>query len=92
MNNGLRLAFKTSDVVLTVEDDWYLQKELDLRPYMKMFDIDDNIGCIRLGPMMHAKIKKHPRYRVFDLVYSDGGRFDSVFNNQVAMRHKKVYR
>lgn len=54
MNNGLREAFCTSDLVLTVEDDWMLQKKLDISKMVKLIR-QNNVSMIRLGTLMNAK-------------------------------------
>ncbi len=49
LNNALSAAFKITDIVLTTEDDWYLQYDLDLSEYVDVLKNNDDVGMIRLG-------------------------------------------
>ena len=48
MNNALKYAWENGELALTMEDDWILQKELDLQYYVKVLCEDDNVALIRL--------------------------------------------
>lgn len=50
LNTGFRKAFEKSDFVLYAVDDWKLNYECDLTPWINLLDEDESIGCIRLGP------------------------------------------
>jgi len=59
-NKGLGIAFQNSDFVMVLEDDWVLQKQFDIYPYIEMLSECDgkpnekgeskpNVGMVRLG-------------------------------------------
>jgi len=48
-NMGHEAAFKVSDVVLHMEDDFALQRPLDIRNYQAVLEERKDIGVIRLG-------------------------------------------
>lgn len=50
LNEGFRRAFEVSDFVLYAVDDWALNYQCDLTPWLQLLDEDESIGCIRLGP------------------------------------------
>lgn len=92
MNAGLRVAFGMSDVVLRMEDDWVLERPLDVGPWVD-FMKEDSVGAIRLGMMFRepdelrpygpeelSLLRMRPRpYRKYN------------FNNQVALVHEMVH-
>lgn len=91
MNNGLKEAFKVSDIALTTEDDWMLQRNLNLIGPVNGL-ISSKVSMIRLATVVHAKCTSS-RYRGYWKVIPELGNSncDSVFNNQVALRHKRIY-
>lgn len=89
LNNGLREAFNVSPIVLRTEDDWYLQKELDLYYYVKTLVDNECIAAIRLAAVCNASVKPSC-FSGFLEVYADG-KCNSVFNNQVALCHRRIY-
>lgn len=96
LNNALSLAFRTSAVVLTTEDDWYLQHDLDLEPYVAVLRENPKVGAIRLGAMYKA-MDHLPESSVqgFRKV-TNGTRFSKdrtrmLLNMQVALRHRRLY-
>ena len=98
MNNGLREAFSVSPVVLTVEDDFLMVKPFDITGCVRLV-VDNDIAGIRLAhlrtrPLRGRTIseKRPSRYRGFFRVVSGSTRALSyVFNNQVMLRHRRVY-
>lgn len=90
MNNGLRKAFEYSPIVLTMEDDWILQKELNPSYYIGILSQIKDISAIRLATLINAKSRKLETIKGMCFVYPED-RMDSVFNNQVALRHKRIY-
>lgn len=48
-NKGLGIAYQNSDYVMVLEDDWVLQKPLDIYPYIEMLSERDDVGMVRLG-------------------------------------------
>ena len=96
LNNALEAAFRSCNVVLTTEDDWYLQKELDLAPLVKIVNENENIATIRLGAMFksldHLVDSSVPGY----YKVTNGSRFSEdktrmLLNLQVAVRHRRLY-
>jgi hypothetical protein len=48
-NLGLQRAHAFSEVVLWLEDDWHLDRKLDIQPYVKLLMERTDIGLVRLG-------------------------------------------
>lgn len=48
-NRGLGIAHQKSDLVLTLEDDWELEKPFDIIRYMTAIRDHEEIGLLRLG-------------------------------------------
>lgn len=62
-----------SDVVLCLEDDWELQRDLDLDPLVKTLVESTTIGCIRMGYIGftqelrgHLEVHNNEHFFVFD--------------------------
>ena len=91
LNNGLKYAWTNSDIVLTIEDDWILEKELKLAHYVDIVNKSTDIAGIRLATMNYAIANKRSGHKGFYIVESDGKYKTSVFNNQVMLRHKRTY-
>lgn len=96
LNNALHSAFRFCKVVLTTEDDWYLQHDLDLEPLVKILEENQNVAAIRLGAMFKAE-DHLPNSTIpgFNKV-TNGSRFSvdktrMLLNMQVALRHKRLY-
>lgn len=87
MNNGLKYAWNNSSIALTIEDDWILERELDLRPFVKQFE-DKRVRIVRLA-QLSQKNSTSSYSDVCDKIIKLGGNI--VFNNQVALRHKSIY-
>jgi len=101
MNNGLRNAFSRSPVVLTSEDDFLLEREFDITGCVDTIMSNDVAG-IRL-----AYVKTKPsgtgvtwtrtrpsKIKGFVNVVAGSvmnAHYKYVFNNQVMLRHKRVY-
>ena len=89
MNNGLSIAFGMSDIAMTVEDDWVLERELDITGHVEEA-AKDGVAEIRLGACMKTHVTPmDDRYWMCFGRREDG--FVSVFNNQCAIRHRRVY-
>ena len=90
MNNGLRNAFSVSPVVLTTEDDWDLQRELDVTSYVRDVMYNNAIGMIRLAACLHTHVTPYDEnYWMMFGRKNDG--HTSVLNNQVALRHRRLH-
>lgn len=92
MNIGLQKAFKKSDIVLRVEDDWILEKELQLDRFVKTLEENDNVAGIRLGMVgggvnIGQNLFKDASYKV--LVGPNDSSW--LFVNQVALVHKRIH-
>jgi len=48
-NKAWQEALKFSDIVLWLEDDWQLGRELDITPYVRLLVEREDIGMVRLG-------------------------------------------
>jgi hypothetical protein len=92
MNAGLQTAFQLSDVVLRMEDDWVLQKPLEIGPWIDLMK-NDSIGAIRMGMMFRDpdELKPYgdPKYGLLRL-HSRKNRVYNI-NNQVALVHEQMY-
>ncbi len=51
MNMGIEAALQRADLWLHLEDDWALQKPLELEPCVRLLQEDDTVGMVRLGRM-----------------------------------------
>lgn len=49
LNRGFLLAFQMADYALYAVDDWMLTGPLVIRPWLEVFDLMPDIGCLRLG-------------------------------------------
>lgn len=49
MNHSLRKIFTTTDLVLVLEDDWLLNRKLEIGPYVNTLMNHDQYGMIRFG-------------------------------------------
>lgn len=48
-NKGIKAIYEHTDFYLRLEDDWVVGEKVDLRPWVKMLSIRDDIGMCRLG-------------------------------------------
>lgn len=100
MNNGLALSFGLSDVVLTTEDDFLLRTQFDITGMVRDV-LSNNVAGIRLA---HVDVGRGTAARYTTVKPSAipgylmvvGGsdrniRHRFVFNNQVMLRHRRVY-
>lgn len=89
LNNGLNWAFRISDVVLTTEDDWILEKQLNITECVKILISDKTLAGIRLAALGPAI--KHDNYNSFLSYVVGNAKLNSIFNNQVMLRHRRIY-
>lgn len=94
MNTGLCIGYSMSDVVLRMEDDWILEKPLDIGRWADMMDSDSSqVGVVRMG-MMFREPDELVRFGDPSLgllrMRPRPGRTYNV-NNQVALVHRQVY-
>lgn len=90
LNNGLNEAFKYSDIVLTMEDDWILEKPFNPAYYIKFLSESKDVSCIRLAAVNHSIIEKYNGYFMKVLTGNTPNLY-STFNFQVALRKKDIY-
>ena len=97
LNNALREAFKLADIVLTTEDDWYLQYDLDLKEFVDVLKDNRDVAAIRLGTTHLVSQYLVPWHDARFSSYSmcsylaDKDRGAYILNNQVAIRHRRLY-
>ena len=95
MNAGLNIGFSMSDVVLRMEDDWVLQKPLEIGPWLDFMHSDGRVGAIRMGMMFRLPDELFPmepeELGLLKLKSKrESGRIYNL-NNQVALVHEQVY-
>lgn len=89
LNAGLSFGFSVSDVVLTTEDDWILERPLNLAPFARTLMSDGSVGMIRLAALGNANRGQQYDANLVQVVGSV--QRPSVMNNQVALRHRRMY-
>lgn len=93
MNAGLQQAFQLSDVVLRMEDDWILERPLNIGPWVDLMK-EDSIGAIRMGMMFRDDDELvpygDPKYGLLRMVRAAKKRTYNI-NNQVALVHEMMY-
>lgn len=90
-NLGLARAFAETDTVLLMEDDWVLQRDLDVNAYVKCLRQTPDLGIIRLGWLsvdISARLVGVDGVCYWDLV-PDSGVYGC--SGQVSLRHKRFY-
>ena len=90
LNNGLHEAFKYSDIVLTMEDDWILEKSFNPTYYIKFLKESKDISCIRLAAVNHSVVQDYDN-NFRKILAGDNPNLQSTFNLQVALRKKYIY-
>lgn len=58
MNDTLKRAFSMSDVVLRLEDDWILQFDLDIGPWLDFLAENPEYGFIKLGQLCEFPVER----------------------------------
>lgn len=88
LNNGLKEAFKYSEIAFTTEDDWILERDFDIARYVEQIR-ESQIALIRLGSS-NAPFREKSNYEGLDHLF--GKDIDSwIFNVQVGLRNKCIY-
>ena len=62
-NQGLHKAHQNSDFVMILEDDWVLEKPMDIRPFMWMLSERKDVGMLRLSGLAAGNIVKVVAHR-----------------------------
>ena len=100
MNNGLKEAFSISEIVLTTEDDFLLIRDFNITEFVQII-LENNVAGIRFGNLLTTNSSgmhtvKISESRIKGFLTVEGGdvpnlRHRYVFNNQVMLRHKRIY-
>ena len=92
MNNGLKEAFRISDFVLRCEDDWILEKKLDLVQHIRTMMANKEVVAIRLA-MVAGGVKVNERKKIpgYKVLCGDYGSNSWIFNNQVCLVRKTIH-
>ena len=97
LNNGIKYAMNFSDIFLLTEDDWYIEKELNLEKYVKYFR-SSNVSSIRLGPLFEEKNNKPWRIKCKRIddhmlwLYSDVHTYDKfILSNPPSLKHRRIF-
>ena len=92
MNATLKEAFKMSPVALRMEDDWIMEKDLDIGPWLDRMQEDEKVYFIRLGQIQAEPdwVKPYwPDLGLDWLDYRPNSRYP--INNQVGIVHQRLY-
>lgn len=92
MNWGLRRIWEMgADLTLVLEDDWYLEKPLDMTPYVNLLMNNADIGMIRLGylsyNLLSTIIKQEDKLWLKFL--QNGNQY--VYAGHASLRHKRLH-
>ncbi len=88
LNKALKYSWENGNLSLTVEDDWILQRELDLKKYADVLLNDPDTSMVRLAYLD----KRHQLSDYNNFLYKVGkSLFNFIFNNQCGLRHKRIY-
>lgn len=88
LNKGFETAFMESQLVLFIIDDMMLLEDVDLNPWVELFEHKD-IGMIRLGlphPGLTGKVVYYPQGSVLLI-----DRHDFAFGFRPALIHKRFF-
>lgn len=92
MNKTLQEAFKLSPVVLRLEDDFIMEKDLDIGPWCDLLMEDEMTAGVRLGQIQidPKQVKPYREDLGLDwLDYQRNARYP--VNNQIFAVHKRLY-
>ena len=97
LNNALSVAFSFTDVVLTTEDDWYLQYDFDISKLVSAIKNTPDVGTIRLGAanylanyLVESEIDGCSEISL-RLYKADRGKIGRANSLQVALRHRRMF-
>lgn len=89
MNACLKEAWTLNDVCFRLEDDWVLQKPLDIGPWLDLMK-RDNLAMIRLGQISIEPNRVKPYTQDLDWIdYAPNARYP--INHQVGIIHKRLH-
>ena len=88
INRSLDLAYQMSDVAFVTEDDWILEKPVELDVYYDILVHDDSLASIRFSAPECGYDIGETTYG--DLVVLSGG-CGWMFNNHPKLVHRRIY-
>ena len=88
LNNALMDSWTNGDLAFTVEDDWILQRPMDLKKYVDVLVSDKDTSMIRLA-YLDKRHKLSPYNDYLNVIGKS--LFNFIFNNQCGLRHKRIY-
>lgn len=92
LNRGFEQAFYTSPYVLYLVDDWALRSPVDITPWVKLLEENEDVGMVRLSPP-HPNISG--TVEIFTTDYQGWGlrlnRSDYAFGHRPALFHKRMW-
>jgi len=93
MNYGLKLIFNelSAELVLLLEDDWYIQKPLDFTPYVNLLKNSDRFGMIRFGYLsagLQATLIAEENKLWWQFKKTD---YQYTFAGHASLRHKRFF-
>ena len=92
MNDTLKEAFKMSPVVLRLEDDFILEKDLDIGPWCNLLKEDEGVCGVRLGQIQIEPNRVKPYREDLGLDWLDYLPWHRYpINNQVFLVTEKIY-
>ena len=88
LNNALMYSWTNGDLSFTVEDDWILQRTLELKKYVDVLMSDQDTAMVRLA-YLDKRHKLTPYNKFLNAVGKS--QFNFIFNNQCGLRHRRIY-
>lgn len=88
-NAGLKVAFSVSDVVLQVQDDYYLMNPLDVRSHIEELQSNEDIGWIRLGNVANHNLHAAMHGDYWHVAWDSPGLY--VSSDQPHIKHKRFH-
>lgn len=93
-NTALQKAWKYSDVVLLLEDDWYLRQPLPLERFAALLRNNPELGMVRLGFLggttMEAKLRDFGFPNTLWELRQGSDVY--IYSGQVSVRHQRFYK
>jgi len=90
-NHALRRAHDLTDYVLWLEDDWHLEKPLDIRPYMRALLEREDVGMISMRGLskgLRLEVDGHNGIHYFK-VLREGDRDSMAYSGNPLIRHTR---
>lgn len=89
LNQGFANVFIDSPFAMYIMDDWFLEQEIDLNPWVALLLRDESIGMVRIGP-------PHPGLTGKIVNYPEGwglllDKHDFAFGMRPALYHERFF-